>query len=225
MFENTSNIFFEEGEDPRILLIAFTGYFHRLMMQPFEFFQLSGLYPYSRVLVRDPSKLLCMKGVGGDHDSFAKLIGDLRLLVEELKPEKILVIGTSGGAYTALLAGHLIGASYVHAFAPYPYVDWQSIIRNLDWHIVLHNWWVLLRLHLLPRAVQRMFDLKKVLADWNGVTRYFVHICEYEGWDAKRARHLKNCPGVEVIEYPCDTHLVARYLAKKRILKQLFEVD
>ncbi len=221
MANKSANLFFEIGEESDTLVIAFTGFADRLMLHPFEFFQVTGTLGYSRILVRDPSKRACLGGLDDTLNSFEKTIEELRNLIAKSGATCVMTIGTSGGALTALLAGHLLKADFVHAFAPYTYVDPINILKYLDYHIIRNFWRTLAKLYQLPFHVHKYFDLRKILNNWNGVTKYFVHLCKQHKWDSSRAYHLTTCPNVEIFEYPCKAHTVVIYLHKQGLLKNM----
>lgn len=225
MQELNKNLIFEKGSDPDVLLIIFTGFANALMMQPFEFMQVSGLYKYSRILVRDPSQRMCLRGIGGDLDSLDKLISALLQMKTELGASRVITIGASGGSYSALLTAHLLKADYAHAFSPFPYANLPRVVMQKDWQIFRHYWKTAVKLNFFPTGVRHYYDLKKVLATWNGVTRYYAHVCRNNRWDFPRARYLEGLPHVELLAYPCEQHAVIRYLAKQKILDSIFRIE
>jgi len=219
------NLIFEQGTEQDVLLILFTGFKNKLMMDNFEFMQVSGLYNYSRILVRDPTQCLCLRGIGGEIDTFQKLIDKLRKMANELKARRIITIGSSGGSHTAMLVGHLLKADFVHVFAPFPYLTFRAAIRERNWEAIIKFRRTLAKLHLLPTGTRKYYDLRKPLADWNGHTKYYVHVCQHQKRDWKMSNYLRDTPGITILPYPCDQHTVIRYLAKMRLLNKLFDFE
>lgn len=215
------NMIFEKREDPEVLLVLFTGFANLLMIQPFEFLQVSGLYNSSRILVRDPSQRMYLGGIGGSLDSFDKMIESIRQVSEQLGSRRIIVIGSSGGGHTAILAAHLLKADYAHAFAPFPYCSFARVLIMRDWQMLRVYWRQMIRVTII-KEVRKYLDLRPVLERWNRHTRYYVHICRQARRDHKRAQYLKNLPNVDLVSYPCDQHTVIRYLAKQKLLKNIF---
>jgi len=222
MIRRTENMYFDKVEGSDTLVIAFTGLGGKLMLQPFEFFSLTNIIGYSKILMRDPTRRLCLSGIDRELNSFQGIIEELRNIIAELKPNKTFVIGTSGGAFTALLVGHIIKADLVHAFAPYPYANILNIIRYADIPMLLRYYKTIYKLYSSSLVSYKYFDLKKVLSDWNGNTQYYIHVCKDHYWDLKRAFHLKDCRNVWIIKYNCNSHNVVRHMHKKGALVGLF---
>lgn len=195
------------------------------MMHPFDFFQVTKKLDYSRVLVRDPSQRLCLGGIDDTFDSFQKVIEELRALIVESNANYVMVVGTSGGSYAAILAGHLLKANFVHAFSPATYVNISSIVGHLDFDALRNNWRTIMKLYSQSFEEHRYFDLKKVLSTWNGVTKYYVHVSKYHKLDYMRASHIKNCQGVTLLEYPCKSHNIVRFLYKNKLLIELLKEE
>jgi hypothetical protein len=221
MDNKSANLFFEKREGSDTLVIAFTGFADKLMLHPFEFFQLTGTMGYSRILVRDPSKRLCLGGIDDTLNSFEKTIEELRNLIAKSGATCVMTIGTSGGAFTAILAGHFLKADFVHAFAPYTYTNLLNIVKYLDLSVFYRFWRSLAKIYQLSFRAHGYFDLRKILNKWNGVTKYFVHICKQHKRDYSRAAHLATSPNVEIFEYYCKAHTVVIYLHKQGLLRNI----
>jgi len=143
----------------------------------------------------------------------------------ELNARRIITIGASGGSHSALLFAHLLKADYAHAFSPFPYANLERALEKKDWHVIWHYWRTVLKLNFLPTGSRKYYDLRKVLSDGNGYTRYFAHVCKDNLWDYRRAKYLDGLPGVELLSYPCSQHAVIRYLAKQKLLNTIFNID
>lgn len=225
MQQLNENFIFEQGTDPDTLLILFTGFANRLQIQPFEFMQVSGLYNYSRIMVRDPTQRMYMCGIGGELNTFHKFVEKLRETAMALKARKIITIGSSGGSHAALLTAHLLGADYSHVFAPFPYLGLMTGIQQRNWSVIFHFRRTMFKLNFFPTGVRKYYDLRKVLDKWNGHTRYFVHVCEQHRRDYKMAKFLDGLPGISIFPYSCNQHAVIRYLARQKILNKIFDLD
>jgi hypothetical protein len=218
------NIAYEEGTDPDVLLILFSGFGEFTASQPYHFLGAAGHYQYSKIYVRDPTRRLCLHGVGGRHDTLDKLIDVLRVTATRLKAKKIITVGSSGGSFSAMLAAHLLKADYCHAFSPFTYANLERAIQRMDWQVIRRFRWTVLKLNFLPTRTRQYYDLRKVLADTNGHTRYFLHVCRDYRWDYARAEYLSDLPNVRLLSYPCNQHVVIRYLAKYKCLNKLFDI-
>jgi len=223
MQQVNENFIFEQGSDPEVLLILFTGFAQRLSLQPFAFLQVSGLYNYSRILIRDPSFRMCLCGVGGELDSMEKVVAEIRRIAEQLKARRLITVGSSGGGHSALLYAHLLKADYAHSFAPFTNANVWRFLHLHDWVTIRHFWRTVLKLNCLPTGVHRYYDLRKVLSHWNGHTRYYVHVCRQHRWDYPRARHLEGLPHVDVLAHPCDQHAVIRHIVRQKLIRALFD--
>lgn len=224
MQQLNENFIFEQGTDPDTLLILFTGFANKLQIQPFEFMQVSGLYNYSRILVRDPTQRMYLCGIGGELNTFHKFVENLRETAQALKARKIITIGSSGGAHAALLTAHLLEAEYSHVFAPFPYLSLKTSIQQRNWSGLFHFRRTIFKLNFLPTGVRRYYDLHNVLDEWNGHSRYFVHVCQQHRRDYKMAKYLEGLPGIKILPYPCDQHAVIRYLARQKMLDKVFDL-
>lgn len=209
----------ETGQDPRVLIVAFTGFGGGLSMPSYEFLGLSQLLDHSRILLRDDSQTCYLKGIPGLAPSLESLLDRLRADIARLSPQTLVVLGTSGGAHAAMLFGHLLRAELVHAFAPFTNLDFR-----LDHDPQLRTPVVQEtrdRLATVPESAWRYFDLQQVLAEGNGTTRFHVHVCAKSRRDLERALRLRGTPQVHIHTFPCDNHAVAVFLARGRILATL----
>ena len=219
------NLIFEQGTEPDVLLILFTGFANRMMMNPFEFLQVSGLYNYSRIFVRDPTQCLCLRGIGGELDTFQKLIDKLREMAQQLNARRIITIGSSGGSHPAMMVAHLLNADYAHAFAPFPYLTITRAIQQRNWQALFKFRRTLFKLNFFPTGTRKYYDLRKALSEWNGRTKYFVHVCQQQKRDWKMANYIKNVPGVSILPYLCNQHTVIKHIVKMKLLDKLFDFN
>lgn len=225
MEQLNENFIFEQGSDPDVLLIMFTGgYAKHQAAHPFDWLQVAGLYPYSKIYVRDPTKRMCADGVGGQLDSFDKLVDALRETAHRLKATRIITVGASAGTFPAILAAHLLKADYCHAFSPLPYVNLQRSILMMDKRMVRLIWTTGIMYYIARIRSVKYSDLGKELSNTNGHTRYYLHVCRDSPLDYKRAQYLANRPNVNLIKYPCNHHDVPRYLVRQRCMDKIFNI-
>ena len=216
----------EKGGDPSVLVIGFTGFQSGMTMSMFDFFSVTKLSRYSRILMRDTSRTCYVSGLPPVAEGYDALLKFLRDNIARLAPKQILCIGASSGAYGALLYGHALGADYVHAFSPYTYVGRTQIVKHGDEDSLARHGETLDRIDALPAEVHALFDLQPILARDNGKTRrYYVHVCRNGRWDLMRAKRLAKCPQVLIIGYPCEGHGVAATLAKNDLLEDLLKIE
>jgi len=219
------NFLFEQGQNPDVLLILFTGFGYRPVSQQFDFLQASSRYPYSRIFVRDPSQRLCLRGIGGQLDSLEKMIDALRTTAHLLKAKKIITVGSSGGSFPAILAAHLLKADYCHAFSPFPYANLERAVQRMDWQVIRRFRKTVVKLNFLPTPTRKYYDLREVLSDTNGHTHFYLHVCKNYRWDYVRAKYLAGLRNVAILAYSCDQHVVVRYLVKKGIMDNLLKIE
>lgn len=218
-------ILVERGEDPGTAVVAFKGFGGVLNRSRFDFLAITGLLRHSRILLRDDSFTCYLAGIPGLADSCEALTGVIRDRLAELAPTRTMMIGPSGGSFAAILYGHLLGADDVHAFAPFTNLDPQWSIEHGDPQDRLRHAATLERLAALPPQAQRYFDLCEVLREWNGHTRYNIHVCANSPRELKRAARLEGLPGVTVHRHPCDTHRVVSWLAGRKRLMPLLRAE
>jgi hypothetical protein len=221
----SENFIFEKGADADVVLILFTGFGQRPASLLFDFIQTSGLYQYSRILVRDPSQRMCLHGIGGQLDSLEKVIDALQQTVQHLNAKRIITIGSSGGSHPAILAAHLLKADYCHAFSPFPYANLERVILRMDLQVIKSFWRTVIKLNFRPTRSRKYYDLRKVLANSNNHTRYFFHVCKHYFWDYRRAKYLADLPNATLFGYDCEHHAVVRHLAKQKCLESIFKVE
>jgi pimeloyl-ACP methyl ester carboxylesterase len=90
----------------------------------FHFFRLLEPVPeISKLLVRDPNDSWYNAGLPGVGDTIEEIADRIELEVAELGAKRTIAIGSSMGAYAAILFGCLIGAERVVALAPQTYLD------------------------------------------------------------------------------------------------------
>jgi len=212
----------ESLRDREVLVIATPGIRGKLNLPVDRFFEAAGLDSLSRIIVLDPSKRMLLGGVSPEFDSFEALLEFLRRRIDEIAPRRLMTVGTSGGAHSALLLGHLLKADRSIAFGPYPYMSLKTNRERED--PALDS---LLRIaesmDRLPGSVKKYFDLADVLAEWNGHTVHHVHISRYNRQDRSRGRYLEGLPEVSIFLHPYRDHSVAGLLARDGRLADCFE--
>ncbi len=204
-----------------ILVIAITGYGNKLNFPVDQFFIKAKLDDASRIVIIDKSKLQTLGGLLPEFPSFFDLVDHLKKIIMTTPHKQLIITGTSGGAHTALLLGHLLKANEVVAFAPYPYLSISEAKKMKD-PALRSMRRVLDKLDLLPNQVKKFLDLKNVLLDWNEVTQYYIHVSHYNKLDYQRATYLGGLPNVNIISHPYREHAVASMLGKDSKLSNCF---
>lgn len=210
----------ERGVNDAILIIAFSGGAQQLTIPVHQFFEITKTLGYSRILLRDKFEMHYHHGVDRKRRDWPSLLDYLGSQIEELAPQKVICIGTSSGGYAALVAGYYLGADYVHAFAAQTRigVDPESIRTAVNPRNRR-------KLYRSTRAFRQALDLAPLLEKSNGKTTYFLHYCACHETDRGFAERVADLPSVITFGYPCSAHAVAIFLAKKRWLGKLLEVE
>jgi len=213
-------IHIEKGANESVLIIAFSGDAQRLTIPIHQFFELTQMLGYSRILLRDKYYMHYHHGVDRKRRDWPSLLEYLRNQVEYLSPQTVFCIGTSSGGYAALVAGYYLGADYVHAFSPQTHIalDKESIRKAVH---PSQRW----RLSRSKRAFRPVFDLAPLLGQPNRRTTYFLHYCFCHEGDRAFADRISGLPSVVSFGYPCSAHAVPIFLAKKNLLGKLLDVD
>jgi hypothetical protein len=203
------------------LVIAATGFAHKLNLPIDKFFQVAGLSGASKITLTDPTRRMTLGGLPPEHMCFSDLVEHLQAQIALHSPRQVITVGTSGGAHTALLLAHLLQANYAVAFAPYPYLSIDAI-RTMRDPVSQSMGPIIKALDCLPDAVKRYFDLRNVLVHWNQITHYYVHVARDHVWDYRRAEYLDGLPKLSVISHPYTEHAIAGVIARDGLLKNCF---
>ncbi len=216
------NYFVERNQDSDTLIIAFTGMAEKLMGDSFEFFAVTNTLNCNRILLKDPSKQIFLRGIGGEINSLKKLLRKLKADIEAINPKVVTIIGTSGGGFAAILYGHLLKANFVHAFGPVTYVNVGRVLKNLRWKTFKKHYKKFIFFYILHPGLRKYLDLREALSHHNGVTKYSIYVCEGHEKDVLAANHLNDCKNLKIFKQPCDVHNVVRCMIKNQKLFQIF---
>ena len=212
-------ILIERGENPSVLIIAFTGGQQKLNFPVYQFFETTQSLGCSRILLWDRYYMYYHHGVDRKRRDWPSLLDFFKREIARLNPRILFCVGVSSGGYAAMIAGHYLGADYVHAFGPQTKIaiDKEGI-RNARFRF---NRW---RLSISRRVFHEVLDLIPMLQKHNGKTKFFVHYGSRNKIDREFAERVAGLPSVTTLGYPSESHGVAVFLAKKRFLQHLFDV-
>jgi acyl carrier protein len=183
----------------RRLFFVYAGTQGGVMMSPLEFLRESGLANQNVVLLRDPSQAWFLKGISDRIGSFAELVAWQSGFREGVTHvESVFCVGSSMGAFAAIVFGHALHAKTVWSFG----LSRTSVpVLNSE---------------------GQAWDLELLLREWNGVSRYCLFFNESWSRDREAAMRLKDLPGVELWPQKGDGHLVLRYLLEIGALPNVF---
>ena len=210
----------ERGSDNSVLIIAFSGGAQKLDVPVHEFFETTKTLGYDRILLWDKHYMFYHYGVDRQRRDWPSLLRYLKEEIARLQPKKVLCVGTSSGGYAALIAGHYLGADFVHAFGPQTKI---ALDREAVRHArhPTHRW----RLSISRRALKEALDLVPLLRDFNGRTRYFVHYGTGHEIDTGFAERIAGLPSVTTLGYPSNAHAIAVFLAKRKFLSHVLVIE
>ena len=214
----------EEEPGAEVLIVAFTGVAAKFnAIHPFDFFQLTGLLRYHRILVREPWHFCYLKGI--DEKGLEGLVERLQNEIRRLAPKRVVFIGVSSGGYASLLLGHIMRPDYVHAFSPYTYLDFINLVKDGSYRSPQLRWLLtMIRINLLSPKLRRYLDLQRMLMEHNGKTRFYLHACA-RNLDRVRAQHMEGCAHTQIFLYPCDNHNVTWGMLKSKCLIELLRTE
>jgi hypothetical protein len=184
----SSNIFF-----------IYSGFQGGLMMNPMEFLEKSGLSTQNIVLLRDSSQTWFLNGVGEGIAHWSQLAAwQSGYLEAAAHVRNHYCLGSSMGAFSAIVFGHLLKAQAVWSF---------GLARTT-----------------VPILNERgePWNLETLLSDWNGTTRYCLYFNDSWNEDKRAAMRLKDRPGVEMYPQRGEGHLVLDYLQNAGLLSKIF---
>lgn len=188
----------------RQLFVLFQGQAGRMMMDPLQFLHETGLTDRNLIVLRDVTRRLYQFGLGPDVPDIPSLIAWQQELIAKMPHVRdVYCVGSSSGAYAAMLCGYLLRAREVYAFAP-P----TDLTRWLEEDKI--------------ECQDRTFaDLVPLMATSNGVTRYHVYYNESMGTDRESALRVRDCPGVELHPQGGSGHGVVLHLGQTGQLRSL----
>jgi hypothetical protein len=211
--EPTFRLVDEPGSDT--LMISFAVFPRAGGKSAFDFVRATTPIPIKKLFLRDSHQMWYQKGTPGVGDSVPEVAEFVRQIVLREKVKRVIMIGNSGGAYSAILFGAMIGADEVQAFGPPTRLLEEDDTSFPEQLAVLKE----------ERGLTSPFlDLRKVLEQYlKPQTRIVIHYPRGDKRDRIHAGLLRRFPNVRLIEYPMVTHHLARFYTRHHWLTPLLQ--
>lgn len=209
----------EDFNDSEKLIILFPGLNGKINSHDNIFFISAGLTNYDKIIIHDRTLMLTLSGIENFFSSFIEMIEYLKTKAKKYK--EIVVTGNSGGGFTAILVGHLINANKVVAFAPYTYLERETIILRND--PAIHSMKrVINKIENIKDPIDKFKNLNDLLKFYNGKTKYYIHVSRFNKWDSRRASELLGKPCLKIFYHPFKTHAIISSLVNSGLLSSCF---
>src|SRR5690348_8645059 len=183
-------------ENSSQLYYVFHGMAGGLGIQPLTVLRETGLLRTNLVLLKDYYRFFYQAGLNPEIPNNDALMARLRKCREELPHVRYSYCsGPSSGGYAAILFGHYLEVDIVYAFAPVTLINLDDLKKFGG-------------LRDVSRITEEHRDLAKLLAKYNGRTRYKIFYCEGNVRDRQYAEHIRGLPGVELCPQTGHTHNV-----------------
>jgi len=202
-------------EDSERLVVAFGGMARAREMPIFEFLKSTSCLDASKVYIRDLRRIWYHHGLPGIGENIDAIAGYLSGLIGNRHFERVVFLGSSTGAYAAILFGFLLGVDTVIAFVPKTFLNpWRRLI-----HFDVKTWRQMWTLIWSRTAQQQYFDLRHVLESRQTTTEFYIHYSADGRADILHAEHLRGIPHVHLLEHPMGGHMLVRRLRDTGELK------
>ena len=198
-----------------ILMISFAVFPAPGGRSAFDFRRATSPLGVKRLFLRDPHMMWYQKGSPGMGDDVPGVVAFLKRIIAQEHPRRVVMIGNSGGGFSALLFGALLGVDEIHAFNP------PTLLREPDDTSAPEQ------LAALEREQGKdipYLDIRAIFrAHLKPETKVFIHYSRGARRDKRHARYLNEFPNVRLIEYPFVSHHVARFFAERAMLTPLLD--
>jgi hypothetical protein len=183
----------------RQVFILFQGQAGRMMIDPMQFLREARITDRNLIMIADRSRQFYQRGVSPEVTDVPSIIEWLRTCLAKMPhATDIMCVGSSSGAYAAVLCGYLLKVREVWAFAPPTDLTTVTEDQELD-----------------PAVIDsRYSDLQQLLRVSNGVTKYNIYYNESCAYDREAALRLKDCEGVLLHSEGGSGHGVILHMAK-----------
>jgi hypothetical protein len=203
----------DNGASSDILMISFAVFPAPGGKSAFDFRRATSPLGVKRLFLRDPHMVWYQKGTPGISDDVPGVVEFLKNQIAQEKVKRVVMIGNSGGGFSALLFGALVGVDEIHAFNP------PTRLRERDDTSAPDQ---LEALELEKGKGIPYLDIRDMFRQHlKPETQVYIHYSRGESRDKRHARYLREFPNVHLIEYPFVSHHVARFFAERAMLTPL----
>lgn len=207
----TKPIEIELSKNGENLYIFFGGIAAEIAMPPFEFYNSSKILDENKIFIRDFSQCWYQNGLPGISEDIRSTAMHIESLIEEVKPQKIFLVGNSMGGYAAILFSSLIRQGEAIAFAPQTFIS--PILR------FIHNdfRWKKQIFGTYRKSIfkNKIWNLKPLLLRSKPKQKITIFVSEDNKLDCIHALRLKNVPNVNVCQIKGGGHGVVKVLRDK----------
>jgi hypothetical protein len=200
-----------------VLMISFAVFPAPGGKSAFDFIRATNPLGVKRLFLRDPNMMWYQKGSPGIGPDVPGVVEFLRKVIAREKVRRVVMIGNSGGGFSALLFGALVGVDEIHAFNPPTRLRQPEDTSAPD---QLHA------LEMEKGTAIPYLDLKEIFRQsLKPTTKVYIHYSRGESRDKRHAKYLREFSSVELIEYPFVSHHVARFFAERAMLSPLLDAS
>jgi hypothetical protein len=198
-----------------ILMISFAVFPAPGGKSAFDFRRATSPLGVKRLFLRDPHMMWYQMGTPGISDDVPGVVEFLKKIIAQEHAKRVVMIGNSGGGFSALLFGALVGVDEIHAFNP------PTLLRGPDDTSAPEQ----LEALILEKGGNIPYlDIREIFREHlKPETKVYIHYSRGESRDKRHAKYLREFPNVRLIEYPFVSHHVARFFAERAMLTPLLD--
>jgi len=188
----------------------------------YGFIGVLGNHDVKKLFIKDSKTAWFLRGIVGISDNTPACAKAIKLFARMMGVERIITIGSSMGAYGALLYGNLLRADVVLAFGPQTAIDPATAEWCRDGKIKYY------KEHVYPymenqKYIMRYLDLSNRMIRWNGKTEYHTFRSSTHRMDRYQVKKIAGCPHVRQHLIPDEhkQHNIARILRERGELQKI----
>jgi hypothetical protein len=200
-------------------LVCFGGIAGGMIGPPFEFLRLTEALAVHRIFVRDLNQCWYQRGLSGVGADVRQVAAGLDAILNELGSSRRVFVGTSSGAFAAILFGVLDRADAVIAFSPQASLTLKVRLRYRD-----RRWSKQVKKARRNSVDPQHIDLVRLLGTHADHAKITVHYGRDDRLDAAHADLLGHQTGVEAVAH-LGGHVFVRNLRDSGQLEPLLRLS